>query len=348
MPRRICRICVTSILLMAAVQGSVLSAADSPVNSIHQAIRKLNGDRFVTRRDAMQQLVDFGLPAIDPVTRAAQKGTSEVVQRCVEILGQLTYSRHRETSATAKQALTTLAKSPNPTTARRATAVILARQRRIVRRLEAIGARISDVGGTITGVRFDGTEVRDDDLRLLCELPDITYLSLSMTAIGDPGMRHVACLKKLQVLNLYRCRVGDDGVKHLKELDNLVHLAAGETQITDGGLVHFRNMTQLDYLGLRANNVTDAGLVHLEKLTNLTGLYLGETRVTDKGLVHLRGMTKLTYLRLHTMQVSDAAVEHLKFLKDMRQIDLYNTNFTTDGIRALQEALPDCTINRRG
>jgi hypothetical protein len=49
-------------------------------------------------------------------------------------------------------------------------------------------------------------------------------------------------------------------------------------------------------------------------------LYLSDTQVTDTGLEHLKGLTNLERLELNRTQVTD------------------------EGVRKLQEALPNCEI----
>ena len=68
--------------------------------------------------------------------------------------------------------------------------------------------------------------------------------------------------------------------------------------------------------------MTDAGLVHLKRLTQLQQLYLERTKVTDAGLEHLKGLTQL------------------------RNLDLSQTEVTDEGVKKLQQALPNCEIER--
>ena len=63
-------------------------------------------------------------------------------------------------------------------------------------------------------------------------------------------------------------------------------------------------------------------MAHLQGLTNLRTLNLTSTEITDPSLVHLKGLTGLGNLYLHNTQVTDA------------------------GVANLQQALPNCMINR--
>ena len=122
-----------------------------------------------------------------------------------------------------------------------------------------------------------------------------------------------------------------------------VHLDG--TQVTDAGLQHLRGLMQLKKLRLTCTQVTDAGLKHLKGLTQLWNLELDYTQVTDAGLQHVKGLTQLQYLDLVSTQVTDAGLEHLKVLTQLQHLTLGpGTRVTDEGVKKLQEALPDCEI----
>ncbi len=83
----------------------------------------------------------------------------------------------------------------------------------------ADGSVIRDAQGKITGVDLRGSWVTDTDLRRLNELPDLTYLNLSLNA--RHRSRHAGDLKNLPVyteLNLYFAEyVADEGLAAIKD-----------------------------------------------------------------------------------------------------------------------------------
>ena len=89
---------------------------------------------------------------------------------------------------------------------------------------------------------------------------------------------------------------------------------------TNAALVHLKQLPNIEWLSLGNTDVTDADLVHVKELTNLTNVYLYDTSITDAGLVHLEGLTSL------------------------KMLDLGGSKVTDDGVKALQTALPNCTI----
>jgi hypothetical protein len=42
--------------------------------------------------------------------------------------------------------------------------------------------------------------------------------------------------------------------------------------------------------------------------------------------------------------VTDAGLEHLKALRQLQRLDLKETKVTADGVKKLQQALPNCKI----
>jgi hypothetical protein len=118
------------------------------------------------------------------------------------------------------------------------------------------------------------------------------------------------------------------------------------TGVTDAGLVHVKAFSHLRGLCLEGTKVTDAGLADLKGLTQLQWLDLEGTKVTDAGLAHLKGLTQLQVLGLQGTKVTDAGLAHLEGLSQLQTLFLGDTKVTDAGIESLQEALPDCEINR--
>ncbi len=136
----------------------------------------------------------------------------------------------------------------------------------------------------------------------------------------------------------------DSDLAPLKELTQLQRLELSGADVTDAGLEHLKGLTQLQRLVLTGTRVSDAGLEHLRRLTQLQLLNLAHTQVTDAGLEHLKGLAQLKELNLSYTHVTDAGLEHLKGLTQLRALKLRETNVTDEGVKALQKALPTCSI----
>ena len=92
----------------------------------------------------------------------------------------------------------------------------------------------------------------------------------------------------------------------------------------------------------------EAGLEQLKRLPYLQGLSL--TRLMDSELEHvkghLKGLTQLATLDLRYTQVTDASLNHLKELTQLQTLYLGGTKVTDEGVKKLQQALPNCEIER--
>jgi hypothetical protein len=128
--------------------------------------------------------------------------------------------------------------------------------------------------------------------------------------------------------------------------DRADELSLDETQATDATLEIVGRLSEIGSLELGKTQITDAGLAHLKRITDLYGLSLNNTRITDAGLEHLKGLTHLRHLQLRSTPITDAGLEHLKGLTELKEVQLYETKVTDQGVKRLQEALPECKIER--
>jgi hypothetical protein len=128
------------------------------------------------------------------------------------------------------------------------------------------------------------------------------------------------------------------------DLANSVSRLAND--VSDAGLAHLARLTQLQWLWLDRTKITDTGLVYLKGLTHLKILYLNDTQITDAGLAHLAGLKQLEALVLDFTQITDAGLVYLAGLPQLQRLELGGTKVTDEGVRKLQQALPNCKIER--
>jgi hypothetical protein len=110
-----------------------------------------------------------------------------------------------------------------------------------------------------------GKEVKDDELVLLKDMPNLTELNLGGTNVSDASLAH------------------------LKPLTNLTRLGLQNTKITDVALSNLAGMTKLGSLNVYGTAVTDAGLQNLTALKSLKHLYVWQTKVTADGAKKIGG-----------------------------------------------------------
>jgi hypothetical protein len=77
---------------------------------------------------------------------------------------------------------------------------------------------IADVAkcGKLESLSLGGTNVTDDQLKLLVELKNLRSLRLNQTAVGDAGLKHIGQMKSLRYLCLGGVVATPEGVKQLK------------------------------------------------------------------------------------------------------------------------------------
>jgi hypothetical protein len=203
-----------------------------------------------------------------------------------------------------------------------------------------------DYFGNIASVTFTFTG-REVPAAHVARLTRLERLFVFQSPFGDKGAAHLKGMRNLSELALIGTQVTDAGLVHLKDWKRLAMLQLTGVQIKDGGLEHLKGLTNLTYLTLGATNVTDAGLENLNGLTKLEVLVLTNTgQITDAGLVHLKRLNHLSDLDLSGTRVSDAGLAHLKGLTNLHSLDASRSLVTDEGMKALQQALPNLTIFR--
>jgi hypothetical protein len=90
-------------------------------------------------------------------------------------------------------------------------------------------------------------------------------LLAGITQIGDAGLKELAALKKLQMLDLTYTKISDAGLKELAGLQQLRSLMLGYTKISDAGLKELAALKQLIVLSLSGTQVTKNGVAELQK-----------------------------------------------------------------------------------
>jgi mono/diheme cytochrome c family protein len=111
--------------------------------------------------------------------------------------------------------------------------------------------------------RLRGHEVKEAELVLLKDIPNLVELDLGGTTITDSSLIHV------------------------RPLTNLTRLQLHNTKVSDAGLENLKGLTKLVSLNLYGTAVTDKGVDQLKGLKGLKAVYLWQTKVTEGGAKQL-------------------------------------------------------------
>lgn len=88
----------------------------------------------------------------------------------------------------------------------------------------------------ITWLDLGGTRVGDAGIAVVARMPNLTRLFLEGTAVGDEGLRHLKGLRHLEYLNLHDTRVSDAGIEHLAGLEGLQSVYLWQTDVSPEGV----------------------------------------------------------------------------------------------------------------
>lgn len=177
--------------------------------------------------------------------------------------------------------------------------------------------------------RLRAPGVVDEHVRLLAPCPQLLELRFGHTALSDLTWPDSVDSRYYEMFyGEVKSRLTDVGVRHLAELRTLRILDLSGSQLTDEGLASLASLEQLEELWLNETAVTDEGLIHLRGMKRLRYLDLGHTDVTGTGLQKLSGLRNLIYVNLSHSRVSDAELTPLLSLPRLRFLNLARTEVT--------------------
>lgn len=183
---------------------------------------------------------------------------------------------------------------------------------------------------------------------LVREIRDLRkcFLILDGTPISPAGLAELKSLGNVLLLSAQQTPINDDGLRQIEGIVSLRLLRLNWTRVSDDSLRHINRLPELKMLYLSGTKVTDRGLDHLVILKKLQALQLAETKLTDRGARHLSEFPELMFLSLRGTDISDDTVAVLSKLKKLKHVDITDTHITLEGLKSLQDALPDCNVRR--
>ncbi len=256
--------------------GAGLGARAASLEQIAQWIRELDDGRFMTRRNATEQLIASGLAAVGPVRQALSQCSLEVSARGIYVLKALALSKDVSAQDAATEALEALAQSPVRATARQAGEVLAqlseARQEQAIQELEDLGARLDmqdaiavfapavgmrvEIGpkwqGTaqdlqrlrrlpaVQQVLFIGPQCTDAWIRSLEDLPGVERVLIRNASITDEAVKSLSRLPRVTAIELLYAPVSDASLEPLKQIKTLRKLRLYGTAMTPDAVARFQ------------------------------------------------------------------------------------------------------------
>ena len=95
--------------------------------------------------------------------------------------------------------------------------------------------QLKEAADQLLRLNLGNSNVSDELLAIVGDLPRLTHLYLDRTEVGDPGLLHLQQLQYLEYLNLYQTNVTDSGLEPLRDLPQLRQLYLWQTGVTASG-----------------------------------------------------------------------------------------------------------------
>jgi mono/diheme cytochrome c family protein/uncharacterized membrane protein len=143
---------------------------------------------------------------------------------------------------------------------------------------------VAKFGEKTEHVMANFVNVKSYDISFLDNLKSIenqlVRLKLSNQPIKDDDLKKVAALKNITRLNLEKTTITDAGLAHLKDMPNLEQLNIYGTNITDKGLMNLSSCKNLKIIYLWGTKTTPEGIENLQKILRGVQIDTGGTKFT--------------------------------------------------------------------
>jgi internalin A len=163
-------------------------------------------------------------------------------------------------------------RNPNPNPARPGPSVSPEElEEKALKHVESLGGIVkkkkeSGPGDPPIEVDLSAKKVTDADMKEIGKIGNLVKLYLRETPVTAAGLKELAGLPSLSVLDLTRCReVNDAAMKELAAVQTLGTLILSGTAVTDAGLKELKALKALSNLDLTGTKVTDAGITDIQK-----------------------------------------------------------------------------------
>ncbi|MEO1010183.1 MAG: c-type cytochrome domain-containing protein [Bacteroidota bacterium] len=145
--------------------------------------------------------------------------------------------------------------------------------------LQKSGFTVKSLGSEnpLLDIKYLGTDLTKDQMMALEKVKDyVTWLSLARTNVEDQWLNIVGQLPNLTRLQLEKTTISDQGIKHLSRLRHLEALNLYGTAVTDSCLPDIQKMEGLKRIYLWSTQVTTAKAKSLEEDNERLEVVIGE------------------------------------------------------------------------
>ncbi len=184
--------------------------------------------------------------------------------------------------------------------------IVLSSDNRNIEKIETTSQNAFDVNAfrfiktlqNLNFLNFAHSGITDKCVADLSSLKKLQHLNLWNTSqVSDDGIRQLKELPSLEFLNIGLTKASLEAIDH-SLLKNLVTLYLNGTRLSSSRLTKLSACTKLDTLSVFSMNIKDEDLQVLKGIESLKILEIGPSSVTDRGIDIIEGMLNLQQINL--------------------------------------------------
>jgi len=198
---------------------------------------------------------------------------------------------------------------------------------------EPVDIELYDGANRLKGKGGLNTTVNDAWLAKLAGLTTVTTLNIANCDVHRDGLKHVATMTGLQILNLTLTPTVDTDLEPLAALKELQSISLASTECTGEAFAKLNGFTKLNNINMHHTPVNDAGLAAAAGIGDLERLWVAHGHFTDAA-----GPSFASHKNLHRLGIGSkepnstgAIIAHLKNLP-LLELELYDNQSSEEAI----------------
>ena len=196
----------------------------------------------------------------------------------------------------------------------------------------------NDLGALSLANKGRGFPIEDSSLDCIAHLTGLQSLTIEQSDIGDEGVKKLANLKNLEILNLNHTLISPASIKTIATLSKLSELDLDGNRLNNQSLADLANLKNLQKLQLRSCGLSAGALKYTQNWGNLCELKLGGNKLGNEGIARLPIMPKIFELNLDRCDLSDQGLISLGKQTGMVKLFARGNRISQAGLRGLAQA----------
>ena len=164
---------------------------------------------------------------------------------------------------------------------------------------------------------------------------------------SDVVSEHLAAPESITELCLPGANLTDEAFRKLGECRELAWLDISGSSLTPQRIKFLIGCAKVDQLFLTRSKISPGSIEALRQFSHLSSLDLSGALIDPNALKELAMLDGLQDLSLTLADVNDSIIPILSKMKNLRTINLAKTKITKNGIRVLEQKLPNLRIVQR-